>query len=99
MGTAIFDFSASPLNYKVATGHQLIANNQKDPKFSYEIYRVDWAKPENKVEGAPRRVASVYGVAEIDTESSPKTASVKFFELNAETSEMIELYRIRLTLE
>ncbi len=99
MGTAIFDFSASPLNYKVATGHPLIAENQENPKFSYEIYRVDWAKPENKVEGAPRRVASVYGVAEIDTESSPKTASVKFFELNPETSEVVELYKIMLTLE
>ena len=99
MGTAIFDFSASPLNYKVTTGHPLIAENQENPDFSYEIYRTEWAKPENKIKGAPRRVASVYGVAEIDTKSSPKTVSVKFLELNAETSELVELYKIRLTLE
>ena len=99
MGTAIFDFSASPLNYKVTTGHPLIAENQENPDFSYEIYRTEWAKPENKIKDAPRRVASVYGVAEIDTKSSPKTVSVKFLELNAETSELVELYKIRLTLE
>lgn len=98
MGTAIFDFSASPLNYKVATGHPLIPENQKNPKFSYEIYRIDWAKPENKIKGAPRVITSVYGVAEIDTKSSPKKASVKFFELNPETSEMVELYKVTLTI-
>ena len=99
LGNAVFDFSASPLNYKVTTGHPLISENQENPEFSYEIYRVEWAKPENKIEGAPRRVASVYGVAEFDTKSSPKKVSVKFFELDPETSEMVELYQVVLTLE
>ena len=98
MGTAIFDFSASPLNYKVATGHPLIPENQENPNLSYEIFRSDWAKPENKLKGAPRVITSVYGVAEIDTKSSPKKASVRFFELDPETSEMIELYKVTITL-
>ena len=99
LGNAVFDFSASPLNYKVTTGHPLISENQENPEFSYEIYRVEWAKPENKIEGAPRRVASIYGVAEFDTKMSPKKVSVKFFELDPETSELIELYQVVLTSE
>jgi len=99
MGTAIFDFSASPLNYKVTIGHPLIPENQENPKFSYELFRSVWGKPENKIEGAPRRVTSVYGLAEFDTKSSPKKVSVKFFELDPENSEMVELYQVRLTLE
>ena len=99
LGSAVFDFSASPLNYKVTLGHPLISENQDDPNFSYELFRSDWAKPENKIEGAPRRITSVYGVAKFDTKSSPKTVSVKFFELDTETSEMIELYQVMLSLD
>lgn len=99
MGTVIFDFSASPLNYKVTIGHPLIPENQENPNFSHELFRIDWGKPENKIEGAPRVVTSVYGIAEFDTESSPKKVTVKFFELDPETSEMVKLYRVRLTLE
>ena len=99
MGTVIFDFSASPLNYKVTIGHPLIPENQEYPDFSHELFRIDWGKPENKIEGAPRRITSVYGVAEFDTKRSPKKVSVKFFELNPETSKMVALYQVRLTLE
>ena len=97
-GTAIFDFSASPLNYKTATGHQLVPENQENPNFSYELFRSEWAKPENKVEGTPRVIASVYGIAEFDTKSSPQKVSVKFLQLNPETSEMVELYKVTLTI-
>ncbi len=42
-------------------------------------------------------ITSVYGVAEIDTESSPANVSVKFYELNSETSKMVEIYCIKVS--
>jgi len=42
-------------------------------------------------------ITSVYGVAEIDTESSPANVIVKFYELDSETSKMVEIYRIKVT--
>ena len=97
LGSAVFDFSASPLNYKRATGHPLITKNQGNPAFSFEIFRPDWAMPKNIMEDSPLVIGSVYGLAEIDTESSPKKVSVKFYELNPETSRMVELYHIVTT--
>ena len=82
LGTAVFDFSASPLNYKRATGHPLIPKNQKNPLFSFEIFRAAWGIPKNTIEDEPPVIGSVYGLAEVNTESSPKRISVKFYELN-----------------
>ena len=42
-------------------------------------------------------ITSVYGVTEIDTGSSPATVTVKFYELNSETSKMVEIYSIKVT--
>jgi hypothetical protein len=41
-------------------------------------------------------ITSVYGHVEIDTESPNANVLVKFFELNPETSDMIELYQIKI---
>lgn len=95
LDNAIFDFSAGPFNYKKAAGHPLLPENQKNPLFSYEVYRPEWAIPENK-EDRPVISASVYGVAEIDTESSPAKITVKFYELDQETKNMVEIYKISL---
>ena len=94
LGTAVFDFSASPLNYKRATGHPLISENQKNPLFSFEIFRAAWGIPKNTIEDEPPVIGSVYGLAEVNTESSPKRISVKFYELNHETLDMVELYHV-----
>jgi hypothetical protein len=95
---AIFDFSAGPFNYKRATGLPLLPENQENPMISYEVYRPDWAKPENEHIYKPFDVGvSIYGMAEIDTESSPAKISVKFYEMDPETKEMVEMYHIRIT--
>jgi hypothetical protein len=96
MGNAIFDFSSSPLNYKIATGHRLIPENQNNPKYAHEIFRPEWAKPEKMVKSDDIVITSVYGHVEIDTESPNANVLVKFFELNPETSDMIELYQIKI---
>jgi len=96
LGSAVFDFSASPLNYKKATGHPLIPENQGNPAFSFEIFRPDWAIPKDTTEDAPLIIGSVYGLAEVDTESSPPKVSVTFYEWNPEIAEMIELYHVRI---
>jgi hypothetical protein len=109
LGTAVFDFSASPLNYKKATGHPLIPENQENHLYSYEIFRADWGIPKITIEEVPTVnvsvdsltevppvIGSVYGFAEVNTKSSPQTLSVKFFELDDETSNMIELYHVEI---
>ena len=96
LGSAVFGFSASPFNYKRAIGFPLIPENQKNPFFSYEIYRADWAKPEKKKQ-YHYLDTSVYGVGEIDTKSSPANVVVKFYELNKKTSKMVELYSVKVT--
>ena len=98
LGSAVFDFSASPLNYKRATGHPFIPENQGNPVFSFEIFRPDWAMPKDTTEDAPLIIGSVYGLVEVDTESSPQKVSVTFYELNPEIAEMAEIYRIVITL-
>jgi hypothetical protein len=98
MGSAVFDFSASPLNYKRATGHPLIPENQENPAFSYEIFRPEWAMPKEVTEDQPLVIGSVFGLAEVDTESSPAKVSVTFFELDPEEAEMKEMYRVGITL-
>ncbi|MCH7963266.1 MAG: alkaline phosphatase D family protein [Bacteroidetes bacterium] len=97
LGTAVFDFSASPLHYRKTTGHLLIPANQEDPHFSYEIFRPEWAMPEKVEYNDDIIITSVYGVAEIDTESSTANVTVKFYELNSETSKMVEIYCIKVT--
>ncbi|MCF6270813.1 MAG: alkaline phosphatase D family protein [Melioribacteraceae bacterium] len=98
LDNAIFDFSSGPFNYKKAAGHPLLPENQKNPLISYEVYRPAWAMPENK-EDRPTVSASVFGMAEIDTESSPATVTVKFYELDKETKNMVEIYKISLLVE
>ena len=97
LGTAVFDFSASPLSYRKTTGHPLIPANQENPRYSYEIFRPEWAMPEKVEYNDDIIITSVYGVAEIDTGSTPATVTVKFYELNSETSKMIEIYSIKVT--
>ena len=97
LGTAVFDFSASPLSYRKTTGHPLIPANQVNPRFSYEIFRPEWAMPEKVEYNDDIIITSVYGAVEIDTESSPANVSVKFYELNSETSKMVEIYSIKVT--
>jgi len=97
LGTAVFDFSASPLSYRKTTGHPLIPANQENPRFSYEIFRPEWAMPEKVEQNGDIIITSVYGVAEIETGSSPANLSVKFYEMDPETKEMFELYRIKVT--
>jgi hypothetical protein len=94
---AIFDFSASPLNYKIATGHPLVTANQENPVFSYEIFRPEWAMPQKEEIGDDIVITSVYGLAEIDTKSTPANVTIKFYELNSTTSNMEEIYRIKVT--
>ncbi|PHS17084.1 MAG: hypothetical protein COA86_10515 [Kangiella sp.] len=99
LGTSVLDFSASPLSYKKASGRKFELKNQSDPNFAYELFRPDWAHPkENKSHDAPIVVGSVYGLAEIDTSTSPATTSVTFYELNAEKLVMEEIYRIKINL-
>jgi len=98
LGTAVFDFSASPLSYKKATGHSLISENQGNPDFSFEIFRPDWAMPKDATKDTPVVIGSVYGFAEVDTESSPQKVSVTFYELDPEIADMAEIYRIVITL-
>jgi len=93
---AIFDFSAGPFNYKRAPGLLLVPENQKNPEFSYEVYRADWAKRKNIEKYKPYKGTSVYGVAEFDTTVSPATIVVTFYELDKATRQMVELYGITL---
>ena len=97
LDNAIFDFSAGPFNYKRATGHKLLPENQKNPLISYEVYRSDWSKKANYDKYKPFGATSVYGLAEFDTESSPAKITVKFYELDKTTKKMVELYRINLS--
>ena len=90
LGTAVIDFSASPLHYTRAPGHALISANQDNPLYSFEIFRAEWAHPGSTSPG----LTSVYGLAEVDTESPNPSVSVKFYELDPADSEMVELYRI-----
>jgi len=97
LGSVVFDFSASPLNYRKAVGHPLIPENQGNPAFSFEIFRPVWAMPRDTAEESPVVIGSVFGVAEVDTESSPRKVSVTFYELDPETSEMDEVFRVGIT--
>lgn len=96
LDNAIFDFSAGPFNYKRATGFPLPPENQKNPEFSYEVFRSDWSKPENYDKYKPYKGTSVFGLAEIDTKNSPAVITVKFYELDKNTKKMNELYKINL---
>ena len=88
LGSAVFDFSASPLHYTRASGHRLIASNQENPFYSFEVFRTEWSN---------RSLTSVYGFVEVDTKSSAKSVSVKFYELDSDNTRMEELYRITVT--
>jgi len=96
LGPAVFDFSASPLNYKRSTGDTLKAENQENPQYSFEIFRPEWAMP-GKVKKDNDVAISVFGLAEIDTESLPAKISVRFYELNFKTSIMVEIYNTKIT--
>jgi len=97
-GSVVFDFSASPLSYKKASGHPLSPENQKDEKFSFEIFRPEWAVPRESTGNEPVVIGSVYGLAEIDTASLPQKVSVIFYELDPEIADMAEIYRVVITL-
>ena len=92
LGSAVFDFSASPLHYTRATGHRLLAGNQGNPFYSFEVFRAVWGNPGNPA--ADKSLTSVYGFVEVDTKSFEKSISVKFYELDSENNRMIELYKV-----
>jgi len=92
LGSAVFDFSASPLHYTRATGFPLIQGNQNNPRYSFEVYRAEWANPGNAA--ADNSLTSVYGFVEVDTKSSEESVSVKFYELDSENKRMMQLYKI-----
>jgi alkaline phosphatase D len=96
LGPAVFDFSASPLNYKRSTGDSLVAENQQNRKYSYEIFRPEWAMP-GGVKKDDDIAISVYGVTEIDTESSPAKISVRFYALDFKIATMVEIYSTTIT--
>jgi phosphodiesterase/alkaline phosphatase D-like protein len=99
LGTAVFDFSASPLSYKKATGAELDPANQENTDFSYEVFRPGWAHPRpTEKQDATIVIGSVYGVATIDTTTSPATASVKFFELNKVNLAFEEIFHIKVNV-
>jgi len=92
LGSAVFDFSASPLHYTRATGHRLLAENQENPLYSFEVFRAKWGNPGSPA--ADKSLTSVYGFVEVDTKSSEKSVSVKFYELDSENTRMMQLYEI-----
>ena len=92
LGSAVFDFSASPIHYTRATGHRLLAGNQENPFYSFEVFRAKWGNPGSPA--ADKSLTSVYGFVEVDTKSSEKSVSVKFYELDSENTRMIELYKV-----
>ncbi|MBI9060167.1 MAG: alkaline phosphatase D family protein [Labilibaculum sp.] len=94
LGNAVFDFSASPLSYKTATGTALRISDQENPLISYEVYRPEWGKPENDKNDGKINLASVFGAAEIDTKSVPAKVTMKFFEYDKNTLAMMETYKI-----
>ena len=85
VGSAVFDFSASPLHYTRASGHRLIPENQENPLYSYEVFRKTWSN---------KSLTSVYGFVEVDTRSSAKSVSVTFYELDSDNRRMAQLYKI-----
>jgi len=89
LGTAVFDFSASPFHYTRATGHKLIPGNQNNPIYSHEIFRATWGG-----EFSDAEPTSVYGLAEIETTNSIKKLSVSFYEMNTKNGQMELLYKI-----
>ncbi|MDA3860538.1 MAG: alkaline phosphatase D family protein [Melioribacteraceae bacterium] len=94
IGNAVFDFSSSPLSYKSATGTALNLSNQKNPLISYEIYRPEYAKPENDKHDGKINLTSVFGAVEIDTKSVPAKVTMKFFEYDKISSMIMETYKI-----
>lgn len=91
LGTSVFDFSASPLNYKRTTGDSLKAENQKNPQYSFEIFRPGWAVP-GKLKKGDSTPISIFGLVEVNTENLPAKVSVHFYELNFTTSTMVEIF-------
>jgi len=85
LGFAVFDFSASPLHYTRASGHSLVAANQQNPFYSFEVFRKKWSN---------KALTSVYGFVSVDTESAEKNVTVKFYEMDSSGSSMEELYRL-----
>jgi len=53
--------------------------------------------PRETTEDQPFVIGSVFGLAEVDTESSPRKVSVTFYELNPEIAEMAETFRVGIT--
>ena len=96
LGPAVFDFSASPLNYKKSTGDTLRAENQGNPQYAFEIFRPEWAMPDRVKKDNTGAITSVFGLAHIDTESVPAKISVRFYELDLTTSTMVEIYNTKI---
>ena len=71
--------------------------NQENPRFSFEIYRPDWAKPENDKHDGTITITSVFGFAEIDTKSLPAKVTLMFYELDREQFKMVETYKISIS--
>ncbi len=95
LGTAIFDFSASPFHYTRASGGHLSPQDQNNPLYSHEIFRAEWGHPgyNNK------ELTSVYGLTEVDTKDSIKSLTVSFYEKELNSEELKMLYKITVTTD
>ena len=98
MPHAIWDFSASPLDYRRGKGMALTDEQQRDPAGSFELYRPLWAHPENHPHTLKSVVGNIYGVIDIDTRGAKKTLTVRFKELDLARARVRELFRVALRL-
>ncbi|MBI2981363.1 MAG: alkaline phosphatase D family protein [Deltaproteobacteria bacterium] len=93
---AVFDLSASPLDYKRAPGFVLPAE-AVSPEIM-EIYRIPWGYENHpSYPFRAKKVESIYGLVEVDTEGANPTLSVTFKQLDFESGQLKNLYNIKIS--
>ena len=96
LGTAVFDFSASPLSYHRATGETPLPADKNDPTRSFEIFRSPWGLKGPHAPKSKKVISAVYGYVEVDTQGPVKQVTVTFKELDWSTSTLTDLYRVQV---
>lgn len=96
LGTAVIDFSASPLSYHRAAGENPLPGYQDDPSRSYEIFRSSWGFSGPQSSKIKKIITAVYGYVEVDTRDPVKRVTVTFKELDWSTSSMKDIYQVQL---
>ncbi|MCH7573875.1 MAG: alkaline phosphatase D family protein [Candidatus Marinimicrobia bacterium] len=96
LGSAVIDFSASPLSYHRASGEILPPENQANPDYSYEIYRAPWGLRGDHSKWNRKNISSVYGHVEVDTDGPSRHITVTFKHLDWATAKMVTLYTVEL---